>query len=133
MSDDRQVQILKNGEWENIDFENVELGDIIRFIEPNGDIVKNAFGNQEFQAVSEPFNREEDGVLTINCMSIKMYQSREYCKESNCTIQKILDDEEETIELKCDLKKNVCRNQCKAYDYHQYLKENGYEIIKKED
>jgi len=77
MSDDRQVQILKNGEWEDIDLENVELGDIIRFIESNGDIIKNAFGKQEFQAVSEPFNREEDGVLTVNCISIEMYQSRE--------------------------------------------------------
>jgi len=132
MSDDRQVQILKNGEWEDIDFKNVELGNIIRFIEPNGDIVENAYGNQEFEAVSEPFNREKDGRLTVNCISIEMYQSREYCRNSNCSIQKLLDRNID-IHLKLDLKENVCRNQCKAYDFHQYLKENGYEIIKKEE
>ena len=59
------------------------------------------------------------------------YESREYCKESGCNIQRLLDDPSVDNDLKKQLKEDVCKEQCSAYDFHQYLQDNGYAIVKK--
>ena len=59
------------------------------------------------------------------------YQSREFCKDSNCHMQIKIENitEESGKEV---LKEEHCREHCKAYQFHQWLKENDYKIVKGE-
>lgn len=68
----------------------------------------------------------------MEAMILIEYESREFCKDTNCNIQKMLDDDNEIIEIKSDLKEKHCKRKCKAYEFHQWLKENGYKIVKAE-
>lgn len=55
------------------------------------------------------------------------YESREYCRDIECKIQKIIDDPEKDLNKQA---KKYCRDICDAYKFHQWLKENDYEIRK---
>ena len=57
------------------------------------------------------------------------YQSRQFCKEE-CYIQDLIDNDGNTEEVKKMLKDRNCRDGCRAYEFHQWLKENGYKIVK---
>ena len=70
MKNTRQVQRLVNGKWLNTKFESLKEGDIIRFFEPNGEIIKNTYG-EKFKVLSEPYKRNIDNKLTIDCVPIK--------------------------------------------------------------
>jgi hypothetical protein len=50
----------------------------------------------------------------------RMYQKREYCKDIGCEVQK-------KIEIS-DQYKQLCKD-CKAHDFHNWLKKKGFEII----
>lgn len=54
------------------------------------------------------------------------YGNREYCKNIKCPIQIVIKDKP----YKADLTKEICRNECKAYDFHKWLEKNNYKIIK---
>jgi hypothetical protein len=58
----------------------------------------------------------------------KEYQSREFCRDIECIMQKVLDNELET-ELNKACAELACKN-CRDYKFHQWLKDNGYKIIK---
>lgn len=56
------------------------------------------------------------------------YQSREFCKDTNCPIQHLLDNAED--EMDTDFAKTFCHNDCSAYDFHKWLDDNNYSIVK---
>jgi hypothetical protein len=57
---------------------------------------------------------------------MKEYQSREYCRDINCMFQKAIDN---NLDSK-GVAKKYCHEKCKAYEFHQWLKDNGYKIVK---
>lgn len=57
------------------------------------------------------------------------YKSREFCRDIDCFVQKGL-DREEIDEFTKEIGKRHCKENCKAYEFHQWLKENDYEIVK---
>jgi len=59
---------------------------------------------------------------------MKEYQSREYCKDINCWIQKNI---ENNIYFKA-FKEEICQK-CEAYKFHKWLRKNGYKIVKEEE
>ena len=61
----------------------------------------------------------------------KEYQSREFCRDTACGYQIDLDYYKTPEDEKEFIKDEVCEN-CKAYEFHQWLKENGYKIVKGE-
>ena len=58
------------------------------------------------------------------------YKSREYCKDVGCEIQKVIDKNDNSMEL--GFAKGFCKYDCSAYKFHQWLQENGYKILKEE-
>lgn len=56
------------------------------------------------------------------------YQSREFCKDTNCPLQHLLDNAEDKMDT--EFAREYCRNDCSAYDFHQWLDENRYDIVK---
>lgn len=58
------------------------------------------------------------------------YQSREFCKAKGCPILKLLKNEKSSDYEKA---KNTCKEKClkTAHEFHQYLKEQGYQIYEK--
>lgn len=67
----RQVQRLEDNSWINIRLKEVNEGDIIRFIEPDGEILRNSFGGGKWEVQEKPFRREEDSRWTALCESVK--------------------------------------------------------------
>ena len=64
----------------------------------------------------------------------KEYESREFCRDIQCTIQGMLDgkiDKDLSEKIKKFRKEFHCHENCKAYEFHQWLEDNGYSIIKK--
>lgn len=59
---------------------------------------------------------------------LKEYQSREFCRSIKCSVQQNIDNGV----LTKDQLRRVCQK-CKAYEFHQWLKENNYSIIQKEE
>jgi len=59
------------------------------------------------------------------------YKSREYCKDVECEIQKIIDEDNTSLEL--GFAKGYCRNECSAYKFHKWLQENNYKIVKENE
>ena len=53
---------------------------------------------------------------------MKQYQSREYCKDVRCPSMEMLPG---------DKKLHSCKS-CGSYQFHQWLKDNGYKISKEE-
>lgn len=56
------------------------------------------------------------------------YQSREFCKDTKCPIQHLLDNAEDKMDV--EFAKEYCHNDCSAYDFHKWLEENNYSIVK---
>ena len=52
---------------------------------------------------------------------MKEYKSREYCRDTECTVQMIRDAGGTPF--------SNCKN-CEAYQFHQWLQDNGYKIVK---
>ncbi|MFW6017069.1 MAG: hypothetical protein ACOCRK_11575 [bacterium] len=73
--------------------------------------------------------KELDAIIGFH--DLEKYKSREYCRDRDCYYQKIIDNEENTEQMKEDTKR-YCSQYCRAYDFHQWLENNGYKIIKKE-
>lgn len=61
------------------------------------------------------------------------YQRREYCKDVACLIQVLLDREDEDSDLYEDLRK-ICKSDCihSTYEFHHWLIDKGYLIVRKE-
>lgn len=56
----------------------------------------------------------------------KPYSSREFCKHIKCKFQDKIDNGDEKTREK--IKDKKC-SKCKAYQFHQYLKDNNYSIV----
>ena len=67
MSDLREVEILKDGKWIEIEFCELKKNDIFRMFEPTGEKVYNDNRETIFIASSDAFVGE-NGVLTINTL-----------------------------------------------------------------
>ena len=62
---------------------------------------------------------------------MKQYQSREYCKSISCIFQLAIEGNKVFENTTADeIKKAYCKT-CEAYKFHQWLKNNGYKIVKK--
>jgi hypothetical protein len=55
------------------------------------------------------------------------YQSREYCKDTECGMQKLIDND---TELGKSFAKSFCRKECEAYKFYKWLQEHDYKIVK---
>lgn len=69
-------------------------------------------------------------------MSIKGYtdyKRREYCKDIKCEIQLDLDKQKEGTD-EYERIRNICKNDCRhtTYEFHHWLINNGYLIVKQE-
>lgn len=67
MLDLRKVEILKDGEWIEIEFCELKKDDIFRMFESTGEEVYNDNGENIFVALSDIF-AGENGFLTINIL-----------------------------------------------------------------
>jgi len=61
------------------------------------------------------------------------YQRREYCKDTKCPIQTLLDQQEPDSTPYEDLR-NICKENCirSTYAFHHWLIEKGYVIVRPE-
>lgn len=50
------------------------------------------------------------------------YKSREYCRDIDCETQRLIDKGHWIAEETC--------KHCRAYKFHDWIKKNGYKIIK---
>jgi hypothetical protein len=59
------------------------------------------------------------------------YKRREFCKDVQCPIQKLLDEEEEGSE-KYEKIREICKNKClfSTYDFHHWLIEKGFIVAR---
>ena len=69
-------------------------------------------------------------------MSIKDYsdyQRREFCKDIKCKIQMLLDQEDDTSDKYQEIR-SICKTDCihSTYEFHHWLIEKGYLIVKPE-
>ncbi|MFW6016644.1 MAG: hypothetical protein ACOCRK_09410 [bacterium] len=60
---------------------------------------------------------------------MKEYQSREYCRDTDCMLQKAIGNNL----ISKEFAKKYCYEKCEAYKFHQWLKDNGYKIIKPDE
>ena len=67
MLDLRKVEILKDGEWIEIEFSNLKKDDVFRMFESTGEEVRNDHEEDVFVALTDAFVGE-NGVLTINIL-----------------------------------------------------------------
>lgn len=63
MNELRKVQKLNNGIWEDIEFQNLKLGDTFRLFESDGEPVINDKGESEFVTISDLYL--VDGIWAI--------------------------------------------------------------------
>lgn len=70
-------------------------------------------------------------------MSENEYQSREYCRDTTCLYQRQIDylrdiDNRQLTIRECEIRaikdEHCCS--CKAHEFHQWLEENNYKIVK---
>jgi hypothetical protein len=54
MSEDRKVEILRNSSWQEVNFEQLKVGDTFRLFELTGEPVVDHKGNTIFYAKSNP-------------------------------------------------------------------------------
>ncbi len=61
------------------------------------------------------------------------YKRREYCNDINCKIQMLLNANEDDMEIYEDIR-SVCKSSCihTTYEFHHWLIDKGYEIIRPE-
>ena len=61
------------------------------------------------------------------------YQRREYCKDIGCVVQQQLDACEQGSD-QYDRVRNICQTACihTTYEFHHWLIEKGYEIVRRE-
>lgn len=55
------------------------------------------------------------------------YSSREYCRDIECGMQKLIDNDTESGKL---FAKSFCRKECEAHKFHKWLQEHDYKIVK---
>ena len=62
------------------------------------------------------------------------YQRREYCKDVACPIQNLLDKESDDSDA-YDLIRTICTSDCihSTYEFHHWLTDKGYLIVRKEE
>jgi len=62
------------------------------------------------------------------------YRRREYCNAVQCPVQMMLNKHKEDSEEYENIR-NICKTNCihTTYEFHHWLIENGFEIIKKKD
>ena len=60
------------------------------------------------------------------------YKRREYCKDIKCPVQVSLEQQKEGSKEYEDIR-NKCKNSClhTTYEFHHWLNDKGYEIVKK--
>ena len=66
MGDLRSTQVLRNNEWGNINFTELKNGDIFRLFEPDGKVVRDKLGDDEFMAVSDPYLYKDEQTWMID-------------------------------------------------------------------
>ncbi|MHA1338697.1 MAG: hypothetical protein ACTSRZ_01565 [Promethearchaeota archaeon] len=61
------------------------------------------------------------------------YKRREYCNDIKCKIQLLLNQEKEGSE-KYEEIRSICKTNCihTTYEFHHWLIEHGYEIVRPE-
>lgn len=61
------------------------------------------------------------------------YKRREFCKDIQCKVQLLLDQEKEGSE-KYEMIRNICKSDCihTTYEFHHWLTSHKYEIVRKE-
>lgn len=69
MQDFRKVEILKDGEWNEANFESIRAGDIFRMFESTGETVMDNNGNTQFLAKTRPYMTSH-GVLGVDAQQI---------------------------------------------------------------
>jgi hypothetical protein len=59
------------------------------------------------------------------------YQRREYCKDIQCPVQKVLDKQEPGTPEYEDVR-TICKSGCihTTYEFHHWLIEKGYELVR---
>ena len=59
------------------------------------------------------------------------YQRREYCHDISCPVQLLLDRQEPGSEL-YEQVRDICKNSCihTTYEFHHWLIEKGYELVR---
>ena len=62
------------------------------------------------------------------------YQRREYCHAISCPIQLLLDRQEPGSEAYEEVR-NICKDNCihTTYEFHHWLIEKGYELVRPEN
>lgn len=65
MHDLRKVEILKNGQWCETNFESICAGDTFRMFESTSEAVVDKNGNTQFVAKTNPY-MTSDGVLGVD-------------------------------------------------------------------
>ena len=80
MSDIRRIEVLKEGNWAEINFSDIKKGDVVRMFEPTGDpvLVENKYA--EWRVTSDgAYSRDEDGLMTIDCEAIVYRGDAGFC------------------------------------------------------
>jgi hypothetical protein len=89
--------------------------------------------NRFYSIKTEP---EEVGFMNSGSPSIPGYidyQRREFCKDVKCEIQLELDKKDPGTE-EYEKVRNICKTDCRytTYQFHHWLMEKGYLIVRKE-
>lgn len=59
------------GNWEDVDFMDLKLGDVFKFYEPNGDIFMNDEGKSIFKVTEAPYYIKDIEEFTLKADSIR--------------------------------------------------------------
>jgi|LFRM01.1.fsa_nt_gb hypothetical protein len=68
MDNIRRTEILIDGKWKQINFENIRAGDIFRLFEPTGETVVDDKGNDKFIAKTNAY-LNKDGVYGVEVIA----------------------------------------------------------------
>lgn len=62
------------------------------------------------------------------------YQRREYCNDIQCPIQVLMNNPENSPSEKEHIR-NICKSNCihSTYEFHHWLIEKGFEVVRKKD
>jgi hypothetical protein len=67
MEELRKVEVLRDGEWSEIQFKELEVDDKFRMFEPDRSPVIGLAGAIEWVVTKGPYRRTEDEVWTVEC------------------------------------------------------------------
>ena len=62
------------------------------------------------------------------------YKRREYCNDIQCKVQVLMNQEEENSDKYQELR-GICKTDCihSTYEFHHWLIEHGYEVVRKDN